>query len=210
MHIKLDKFEGPLQFLLQMIEQRKLDISEINLLQVTDQYLDYLKSSPDIDPDHLADFLVVASKLLLLKAKSLLPYLSPEEEEEITEFTEQLKMYQEFLQAAKMMADLLNRKRFMFSRQFDRQSLLRGVKFFWPPAKLTPGQLARVMREIIAGLVLPETLALTTVVEEIKLEERISFITVLLTNKLKLFFSHLIRECASKTEVIVNFLAVLE
>ena len=66
--IRLEKFEGPLDLLLQLIEQEEMDITQVALAKVTDQYLEYLSSSPDIPTEELADFLVIAAKLLLIKS----------------------------------------------------------------------------------------------------------------------------------------------
>ena len=98
MLIKIDKFQGPLGLLLQLIEKEELDITEVSLAKISDQYIDSIKNTKNIDPGETADFLVIAAKLLFIKSKALLPYLYPEEEnEEIEELESQLRMYKEFL-----------------------------------------------------------------------------------------------------------------
>ena len=72
---KLEKFEGPLDLLLQLIEKQELNITDVSLAAVTEQYLNYLAERQDLPPEELADFLVVAAKLLLLKSRILLPDL---------------------------------------------------------------------------------------------------------------------------------------
>jgi segregation and condensation protein A len=79
--IKIEQFEGPLDLLLQLIEEQKLDITQMALSTVTEQYIAILDQNVSIPPEELADFLVVAAKLLLIKSKALLPYLSAEEED---------------------------------------------------------------------------------------------------------------------------------
>ena len=74
-HAKLDKFEGPLNLLLELIEGQKLDITEVSLAKVADQFLDYISQKEKITLESLADFLTVASKLILIKSKALLPTL---------------------------------------------------------------------------------------------------------------------------------------
>jgi len=71
--VALPVFEGPLDLLLHLIERQELDITEISLAQVTNQYLDYLARISERNPEDLADFLVVAAKLLLIKSRVLLP-----------------------------------------------------------------------------------------------------------------------------------------
>ena len=94
MDIKLTQFEGPLDLLMQMIENKELDISEVSLSDICDQYVQYVElHTDDISPNELADFLMIASRLLMLKVRKLIPMLQPEEEEEETSLEDQLKMY---------------------------------------------------------------------------------------------------------------------
>ena len=94
--IKTEQFQGPLDLLLSLIESQKLDISQIALAQVTDQYLTYLDQAQDIGATELADFLVVAAKLMYMKSKLLLPSLVDEELEEGPDLETQLREYQKF------------------------------------------------------------------------------------------------------------------
>jgi len=79
--IKLEQFNGPLDLLLCLIEDEKLDISQVSLAKVTDQYLSYIERSENISATELADFLVIATKLLVIKSKTLLPDLVDGEED---------------------------------------------------------------------------------------------------------------------------------
>lgn len=110
LQIKTEKFQGPLNLLLKLIEKEKLDITEVNLAKIANQYIEYIKKLTKIDPDDLADFLVVAAKLLLLKSKALLPYLCFEDEDETDELEKQLKMYKEFLQATEQIENIIKEK----------------------------------------------------------------------------------------------------
>src|SRR5215212_8250000 len=80
--VTLPLFQGPLDLLLQLIEKQELDITEISLVTVTDQYLQTIDQMQQVEPDALADFLVVASRLLYIKSRSLLPQPRPLEEGE--------------------------------------------------------------------------------------------------------------------------------
>ncbi|RLC38634.1 chromosome segregation protein ScpA, partial [Candidatus Falkowbacteria bacterium] len=75
MNIKLEKFEGPLSLLLKLIEREEMDITDISLARVAEDYVAYIREVENINPEEMADFLVVAAKLLLIKSKALLPYL---------------------------------------------------------------------------------------------------------------------------------------
>lgn len=211
MVIKLEKFEGPLALLLQLIEQEELDITQISLARVADQYIGYIRAATDIDPEEMADFLVVAARLLLIKSKALLPYLFPEEEAEIKDLENQLKMYKEFLEAAKKVQKILGKKRFMFARPFSRKALFFADKFFSPPKKLKSDDLAMVFRDIIGRLKpLAQDLAEERLERKINIEEKIYAIQQSLLSRLKVGFNKILAEAKSKTEVIVSFLAMLE
>ena len=82
--IKLDNFEGPLDLLCHLIDKNKMDIYDINLSQITDQYIEYIKKMNDMNLEITSEFLVMSSTLLYLKSKHLLPK-EQEDEEEITE-----------------------------------------------------------------------------------------------------------------------------
>ena len=90
MRIRVENFEGPLDLLLQLIEQDELDITKVSLLEVTEQYINYLEEVEDKEPEMLADFLLIAAKLLYIKSKVLLPEIELENEDEI-DLVEQLK-----------------------------------------------------------------------------------------------------------------------
>src|SRR3989344_5914455 len=103
--LKLEKFEGPLDLLLQLIERQELNITEVSLAAVTEQYLVYLSEHNDIAHEDLADFLVVAAKLLLLKSRLLLPELFVDDEEEAgTSLAEQLAVYRLYVKASHKLA----------------------------------------------------------------------------------------------------------
>ena len=82
--IKIDNFEGPLDLLCHLIDKNKMNIYDINLSEITDQYIEYLKQQEKLNLEIASEFLVMASTLLFLKSKNLLPK-QEEEEEEITE-----------------------------------------------------------------------------------------------------------------------------
>ena len=94
--IKTEVFEGPLELLLDLVEKRKLFINEISLAQVADDYIAHLKQFEKMPVDFVSNFLIVASTLILIKSKSLLPTLSLTEEEthDIDELERRLKEYQ--------------------------------------------------------------------------------------------------------------------
>jgi len=102
--IKLEKFEGPLDLLLKLIEEERLSINEISLSQVANKYLEFVNSTQNISLDELADFLTVSAKLILIKSRTLLPSLNFEEEGDSLE--KQLRIYKEYYEASKKIEEL--------------------------------------------------------------------------------------------------------
>jgi len=210
MDFKLEQFEGPLGLLLSLIEKEEMDITQVSLAKVADQYIDFIKSRENINPDEMADFLVVAAKLLLIKSKALLPFLYPEEEKEIEELEEQLRMYKEFLEAAKKIEKIIGKKKFMFPREFNRKAILANVNLFSPPKNLTKEAMLIIINDIINHLSVPLKLDEEKMEYKISIEEKILFIQKSLIERIKLNFSNMIKGAKSKTEAIVSFLALLE
>lgn len=210
MNFKTDKFEGPLGLLLQLIEKEEMDITEISLAKIADQYIEHIKGAGRLKPEELADFLVVAAKLLLIKSKALLPFLQGEAEQEIQEFEDQLRMYKEFLEAAKKIEALIGKKRFSFAREFNRQAVLQSAQLFSPPKKLTTADLTAVFNEIIKSIKPPEKLEEKNLEKMVNIEEKILAIQQTLINRLKISFNHILAGVSNKTEIIVSFLALLE
>jgi segregation and condensation protein A len=209
--IKLEQFEGPLALLVKLIDKAELDITQVSLAKVADQYVAHLKSLTYLDPEAMADFLVVASRLLLIKSKALLPYLLPEEEEAIEDFEEQLRMYKEFLEATKKIETMVAGKKFMFVREFNRKAIVNNLHLFAPPAKLTPKEMKTIFLGVIENL-RPESAPLPeqTIQAAVSIEEKIAFITKTIRLAIKTRFSQLFSSAASKVEIVVSFLAMLE
>lgn len=207
--VKLEKFEGPLDLLLQFIEDQKLDITEVSLALVADQYIQYLNQAANIGPDELADFLLVAAKLLYIKSKALLPSLDLGMDEEVADLAKQLKIYKEYLEASKVIHKMILKKRFSFVRE-------RAVKtediIFNPPKKLEISKLKSIFEEIIKDLKPFFEISKKTIERTVSIGEKIAYIKnyVLSCIENKLCFRNLLKDVKSKTEIIVSFLALLE
>jgi segregation and condensation protein A len=204
--VKLEKFEGPLDLLLNLIEQEKLDISQVSLAMCTDGYLKYLDGRPDIPPEELVDFLTVAAKLLLLKSQILLPFLNAGEAEGEGDLESQLRIYKEYLDASKVIESAIGRKRFLFVHE-----RLPNVDIgFAPPKRLTTQQMTSFMQVIIARLQ-PLVVVPKAVVERVvSIHERIRQIREVLGRAARLSFRELLSSATSRTEIVVSFLAILE
>lgn len=205
-HVRLQQFEGPLELLLELIELEKLDITDIALSQVTEQYMSYLKQVSDTNPDELADFLVVASKLLLIKSRVLLPELVVEGEDEV-DLAMQLKMYKEYYDAAKVLHTRILKKHFSFSRQKPAVPI---TPVFNPPKLLTAIGLKELFLEVLKEIEPIIDLPKDVVRRAVSLQEKIQSIQQLMIEKVNTNFSKLLKGSSSRMEVIVTFLALLE
>lgn len=205
---QLEQFEGPLDVLLRLIEDEKLTITDISLSKVTEQFMKYLEQVEHRYPEELADFLVVATRLLLLKSQALLPYLVIEDEEDPGQLTRQLKIYKAYVDAMKYVEARLAQKSFLYQRT---TSLLSGLgPVFAPPPTMTPGTLHEVFEQVLEALAPVVRIPKAAIERVVSLREKIVHITEMMEKQAHLSFKHLVGSAESKTEVVVTFLALLE
>lgn len=205
--IKLEQFSGPLDLLLSLIEDQKLDISQVSLAKVTDQYLAYVDSRPDLPAGELADFLTVATKLLVIKSKIILPELADDEEDSAEQLEAQLKMYKEYLEAAQKIAALLGAGHYAFTR--ERLPLDFRPKFS-PPQNVTAGLLAQVFTEIVSRVEYVTKLPEKIMEKVVSLKETVSGIREALGRAQKINFREIIGRARSRQDIVVCFMALLE
>jgi len=207
MDFKLKQFEGPLELLVELIEQQQLSITEISLAEVTDQYLSII-SGQDIEASRLADFLLTASRLLLIKSKTLLPFLqlTAEEEQEIKELTFSLQEYQRYKKQTEVIRNL-----FQSGQRLIGRSLWQGRgNYFYPPPSLSQGMLHDLYVQLLGGLetfIAPkeERVLSKAMTMEAKIEQIIERIRDGAAKGLHTVAG----EQAGKMDVILCFLAVL-
>lgn len=209
MLLKLQNFEGPIELLYNLIDERKLDICQISLAEVTDQYLSYIKHYEETDPKNLAEFLVVAARLILIKSKMLLPTLetTQEEDEDITDLKKKLELYKKLREISKKLKIFAKNS----SPEYSREFLISEQIIFLPPKDITPNTLLESLKSIIGKIPkqvaeLPEK----TLKAVISFEEVIKNLHHRVKNAIHRTFSEATATAASKMEVIMHFLALLE
>ena len=205
-NVKLEQFEGPLDLLLELIGKEELDITNISLAQIANQYLDYIEKRQEINLSNLADFLTVASKLILIKSKSLLPLLilDDEEEKEIVDLAQQIAEYKKFKNVALRLGKNLESKNYSFSREG-----FCGMEVaFNPPKNIGAKELKNIYEEVLSEVPIMKKLDEERIKKIISLKERISNLQNILRERTKIVFSDL--SAKNKAEIIVSFLAVLE
>lgn len=205
--VKVGEFEGPLDLLLDLIEKRKLHISDISLSQVTDDYINYVKALQEFSIPGIAHFVLVASTLLLIKSRSLLPTLtlSDEEEADIKDLENRLKMYQRIRELSRHV-----KTNFGKNIIFPRGEKLSITPVFSPDKSITLAGVLGALRAAIQSIPIKELIPQTVVKKVISLEEMIGKLVDRVQNSLKLSFKEFARGSAEKVEVIVGFLAMLE
>lgn len=205
---KSEQFEGPLDLLLNLIEEQKLDVTQVSLAKVATQYLEYIKNKENITLENLADFLSVASKMILIKSKALLPLLefSKEEEQEIKDLEKQLAEYKRFKDIAREIKKLAVSRRACFSRE----GYLGIQSFFYPPKNINVFDLKKTFVKILGEIPLIEKLEEEMVKEVITLEEKINHLQQMLQKKMETTFSEIASNANDKIDIIVSFLAMLE
>lgn len=215
--IKIDKFEGPLDLLFHLIEKNKMNIYDIPISEITDQYMDYLFSMKQMDLEIASEFLVMASTLLHIKSKMLLP--RPKKEENIQEEEDPRQQ---------LVVSLLEYKKYkQFSFQLSERMETWTKVFYKEPEiiefakteglmKLCPFELRRTYLNIVgrnAKKTNPGASNITEILksEKVTLRSKINEIIGLLARKTVIIFSSVFSLAKrSRTEVVTGFLAMLE
>lgn len=208
--LRLDRFEGPLDLLLRLIEQEELDITTVSLVQVTDQYLNYLRSAAVTDFEALADFIAIAAKLIFLKSRALLPRQPDEEPDEAYEavgedLARQLQEYRLFKLAAGSLKDIQEAG----LRAYPRSAPPPDVPLPLGLDGVTLDLLTQIFRETLERQPAPKPSAIIHR-QDITVDQKIEEITWELHASGRLSFRTIMQRCRSRVEVIVSFLAVLE
>lgn len=211
--VKTGTFQGPLELLLTLIEKRKLFINEISLAQVTDDYLAYTKGLGEFNVGRIANFIIIAATLILIKSRSLLPNIALTEEEagDIANLEDRLNLYRIIRDASQKLKDVFMRPS-IFERPFSRNK----QTVFSPDQSFTVPNVHSAIQSVIERLPKKEILPKVTVKKVISLEEMIESISIRMQNEIKTSFSKLSGHTGKsvsredKVNIIVGFLAMLE
>lgn len=206
--VKTGVFEGPLDLLLNLIEKRKLFINDISLAAVTDDYIAYINKQTKFPLSQSADFILVASTLLLIKSKSLLPSLSLTQEEEgsIEDLELRLKVYKRIRELSRHVRGMFG-KRIIFAKSPSR--IVEPI--FSPDDNITVKNITESVLMVLKNLPKKKIIPKAIVDKVISLEEMIDNLAKRITKNLKMSFkefSGMGKE--ERVNVIVSFLAMLE
>ncbi|MEK9154979.1 MAG: segregation/condensation protein A [Patescibacteria group bacterium] len=203
--IQSQQFSGPIDKLLELIEGKKMAITDLSLAEVTASFLDYVRKLEVIEPRLVSDFVVIAAHLLLIKSKELLPSLelSSEEEQDISDLKIRLEKYKEFKEAIALFKKFYERKNFSVSRSL----FANKTPVFYPSENISINSLNSSIATIFESFNDLKLDSETIEIVLVRLEEKIEEIVKKMESGIK-SFGELSKE-KSKTEIIVLFLALL-
>ncbi len=210
---KLQTFEGPLDLLLHLIKKNKVNIYDIPIAMLTEQYMDYIDMMQELDLEVTGEFLVVAAQLLYIKSKMLLPKEETEEEEDPrTELVDRLVEYAKYKGAVEYLEDNQGHANYLFFK--EAQPLPQA-----PPQPNEPVPLSRLL-DALAGVLernrqkqVPlRTTAMETIIkrETVSVKSRIHYLYQIFRENKILKFDTIFEPIETKAEAVSTFLAVLE
>lgn len=211
--VKLRIFEGPLDLLLFLIKKEKIDVYDIPIVTVTEQYLEYLELMKMLDLEIAGEFLVMAATLIHIKSKMLLPPEEDEQQEEEEEdpreeLVKRLLEYKQYKDVSERLKEMKDER----SRVFIREGT-------GPKKKVLPDDDAEYFEASLFDLItafrkvldeVPKETFHKVIKNEYTVSDQIHRIYHKLTDRARILFSELFKKARNKSEVIVTFLAVLE
>ena len=221
MSVKLEAFEGPLDLLLHLIEKNKVDIYDIPIVEITNQYLEYIQQMQDEDMNIVSEFLVMAATLIDIKCKMLLPAEKDEEGEEVDPRAELVQKLLEYKMCKYMSYELRDRQVDAARTLYREPSIPDEVKSYRPPLNY---------EELLADMTLPKLHEIFEAIikrqedkvdpirsqygniekEEIDMDQKLLYIEAYAREHKSFSFRKLLEKQKSKMEVIVTFLIILE
>ena len=220
--VNLQVFEGPLDLLLHLVEINKIDIYDIPIAEITDQYLEYISKMPVTDMDMMSEFLVMAAVLLRIKSKEMLPPPEePEDEEEIDEKTElfnRLYEYKMYKYAASLLRD---EGETAGNRIFRERVIPEDLHYEEPPVDLkalADGRDLDTLKQIFDEVIRKQSYKIDpvrsrygrVVREKYTVNQAIGHIRTRIARSKRTSFRKLLEEKPDRISIIVTFLAVLE
>lgn len=210
--VKTPVFEGPLDLLLDLVEKRKLFVSDVSLAQVTDDFISYIETHEEFPIGESAEFILIASTLMLVKSRSLLPQLRLTEEEEAS-IDDLEKRLAEYKKTKALALEL--RKIFGKDIIFEKTPSKNDVIVFSPDGKTNADHLLFSLKQVLASIPKKEVVPKALVRKMISLEETIEKLSERIAKSMKMSFNDFASVKGEltpekKVAIIVGFLAMLE
>lgn len=210
--VTIDNFDGPLDLLLHLIKEQDIDIYDIKIEDITKQYLDYIRHMKELNLEIASEYLVMASELIEMKSKMLLPKKKEKEEDDYEEdprelLIERLLAYKKYKEVTSEFKDLELNRKMVFTREPD--NLNRYVKEDENSEDLGVTDLIDAFNNLLKRKELDRPIATKITKKELSVTEKVNKIKNILRNKKKINFEDIF-EVSTKEEVIISFLSVLE
>ena len=221
LNIKLENFEGPFDLLLHLIKKNEMEIYDIKIYEITNQYLQYIEHMKEMDLEITSEFIVIAATLLEIKSKMLLPNLAEDEVaadsaiDPRKELVAKLVEYKKFKNVADYLRSMEEKSGFVFTKKpeiiedkskgSEDSDILKNVtmlQLYNLYNDLLNRYNSKINKENIIQREIP--------VDTYKIEDKMRYLTDKIDSLNHLYFSSLVNECSSKMEVVVTFLALLE
>ena len=208
----IGQFDGPLDLLLSMISRSKIDIFDIPISYVCDQYIQYINETEDIDMELLGEFLVMASELMLIKSRMILPHEEGTENDPRREIADALLLYQQAKLAAKELQPLYDEYSGRFTKGTDDVPPEKGL-----PLDLDTNLLIKALNSVMRRIRIanaersPKELVNPLIKHKIvSVEEKIEEICALLEERDEASLFFLLKDADSRSELVARFMGVLE
>ena len=209
---RLDQFEGPLDLLLTLISKNKVSISDIPISLICDQYMEYIEQAQKMDPDIASEFIVMASELMLIKSRMLLPHEEGTENDPRREIADALLLYQQ----AKLVATELKPRYDEFSGRY-----VKGTDEIPPekglPLNLDANMLVKALETVLKRMKVAEARKNPTELvnplikhKVVSVEEKIEQMCRVLEEKGEMSLFDLLKNSESRSELVARFMGVLE
>lgn len=210
--VTIDNFDGPLDLLLHLIKEQDIDIYDIKIEDITKQYLDYIKHMKELNLEIASEYLVMASELIEMKSKMLLPKKRGKEEDDYEEdprelLIERLLAYKKYKEVTSEFKDLELTRKMIFTREPD--NLNRYAKEEESIEELRVADLIDAFNNLLKRKELDRPIATKITKKELSVADKVNKIKNILRNKKRINFEEIF-EVSTKEEVIISFLSVLE
>ena len=210
--VTIDNFDGPLDLLLHLIKEQDIDIYDIKIEDITKQYLDYIRHMKELNLEIASEYLVMASELIEMKSKMLLPKKREKEDDDYEEdprelLIERLLAYKKYKEVTSEFKDLELTRKMVFTREPD--NLNRYAKEDENSEELGVADLIDAFNNLLKRKELDRPIATKITKKELSVTEKVNKIKNILRNKKKINFEDIF-EVSTKEEVIISFLSVLE
>lgn len=201
--VKQEVFAGPFHLLLELLDKKELEITQISLAAIADEFLKRFEAA-EVTTEELADFLLVATRLIYLKTKELLPYLNPEEEAAAESLVDRLRLYQYFVEHAQFIRGLVEGDHRSFTRPPTKQKV---TELPLPKLQIEDLRLAflKLLKRNEPFFLLKEK----SLERVASVQERMAHLREALLSRARFTFKEVIG-AGSRAEAVVSFLALLE